>query len=181
MLENLFGKGHHATYEHVLYDMRWCFLEVFFIIVTALGLSMPVMSNRKKHFSEEYLNQFKLESNKQIGQDPAKLGYPDMGSGRYSKKWDLATWIDFNKTQRVHLNTIESLPILVFTTLLAGFYDSKTSAIAGLIYLAGRIGYLFAYKYSPNLRSVGALPLGICLGIQTWTIYKGLTADSHSH
>ena len=181
MLENLFGKGHHATFEHVLYDMRWCFLECFFMIATALALSIPVVGNRKKYFSETYLQQFKQESNKEVGQNPAKGGYPDMGSGRYSKKWDLATWIDFNKTQRVHLNTIESLPVLIFTTLLAGFYDSRMSAIAGLIYMAGRIGYLFAYKYSPNLRSVGAVPLGICLSIQTWVIVKGLTADTHSH
>jgi hypothetical protein len=41
------------------------------------------------------------------------MGFPDCGSGRYSEKLDYKDWYDFNNAQRVHMNYVEQLPLIM--------------------------------------------------------------------
>ena len=54
---------------------------------------------RKDCFNFEVLANFKDEHKKVIGDEIDKQGYPDCGSGRYSKKMSYQEWFDFNKAQ----------------------------------------------------------------------------------
>ena len=53
-------------------------------------------------FDFETMFEFSEEHKKAFGKDtePDKNGYPDNGSGRYSKKLDYKAWYEFNAFQR---------------------------------------------------------------------------------
>ena len=59
-------------------------------------------STRKDTFDFETMYSFSEEHKKAFGKDtePDNMGYPDNGSGRYSKKLSYKEWYDFNANQR---------------------------------------------------------------------------------
>ena len=62
----------------------------------------------------------------------------------------------FERYYRVQMNTVESLIVFLPALWLAARYWSpKYAAILGVIYLAGRMLYLFAYVSDPKKRSLG--------------------------
>ena len=62
----------------------------------------------------------------------------------------------FERYYRVQMNTVESLIVFLPALWLAARYWSpKYAAILGVIYLAGRMLYLFAYVSGPKKRSLG--------------------------
>ena len=63
--------------------------------------------SRKATFGEEWMNQnFLKEHQESYGKDtkPSPGGYPDTGSGHYSKKLTYRKGFEFNKYQRIHAN-----------------------------------------------------------------------------
>jgi glutathione S-transferase len=62
----------------------------------------------------------------------------------------------FERYFRVHMNTLELLVMFVPSVLLFGQYLSPyIAASLGVVYLVGRLVYLFAYVKEPKKRSVG--------------------------
>ena len=59
---------------------------------------------RKENFHYEMLEPFDKEHKKAFGptSEVSKQGYPDMGSGRYSKNFSYKEWYDFNMAQTQH-------------------------------------------------------------------------------
>lgn len=57
--------------------------------------------SRKQNFHYEMLSHFEEDHMKAFGKDAKvdKEGYPDTGSGRYSKKFSYKEWYDFNMAQ----------------------------------------------------------------------------------
>ena len=56
---------------------------------------------RKENFHFELLNEFQKEHEAAFGKDAVvdTSGYPDNGSGRYSKKFTYKEWLEFNSAQ----------------------------------------------------------------------------------
>lgn len=62
----------------------------------------------------------------------------------------------FERTYRVQMNTLELLVILLPALYLAARYWSPTNAaIAGAVYLVGRLLYWRAYVSQPSTRTLG--------------------------
>ncbi|MEI8296404.1 MAG: MAPEG family protein [Pseudomonadota bacterium] len=62
----------------------------------------------------------------------------------------------FDRYNRVHLNTLELLVVLVPALPLFAYYISPTWAAAlGAVYLVGRFVYFFSYIKDPKTRGAG--------------------------
>lgn len=78
-------------------------------------------------------------------------GFPDTGNGRISDILDYKQWVTINSAQRIHMNYLEHLPMIVFFTLVGGLsYPIQASAVA-FGYVAARFIYSEGYKISPKL------------------------------
>jgi glutathione S-transferase len=86
---------------------------------------------------------------------------------------------DFERIQRVHMNTLEWLPIFLPSLWLFAIYISDAgAAIAGLVWIIGRILYMIGYTRSVQQRGPGfaiqALATGVLLlgslGAVVWRI-----------
>ena len=60
--------------------------------------------SRVKHFPRKFMEQFDKEHQEGLNTKAyaPSIGYPDMGSGRYSKKLSYKSWVQFNIDQRIH-------------------------------------------------------------------------------
>jgi uncharacterized MAPEG superfamily protein len=64
---------------------------------------------------------------------------------------------DFERTNRVHMNTLESLATFIPTVLLFGLYiDARWAAGLGLLFVIGRAVYAVGYLQAADKRGVGA-------------------------
>jgi len=75
-----------------------------------------------------------------------------MGSGRYVMAAGYKNWMEFNKGQRIHQNFMEYIMQVLVCLLVSGLYFPITSAIIGVLYLIGRVGYYWGYSKSVNAR-----------------------------
>ncbi|MFL6604434.1 MAG: MAPEG family protein [Steroidobacteraceae bacterium] len=77
--------------------------------------------------------------------------------GRYNVPAPATTGNEmFERYFRVHMNTLELLVMFIPAVLLFGLYLSPYFAAGlGVIYLIGRLIYLFAYVKDPKKREVG--------------------------
>jgi glutathione S-transferase len=77
--------------------------------------------------------------------------------GRYNVPAPATTGNEmFERYFRVHMNTLELLVMFIPSILLFGLYvNPYVAAGLGVIYLIGRLVYLFAYVKEPKTREVG--------------------------
>lgn len=107
---------------------------------------------------------FGEEHKQAIGTDIGKEGYPDMGSGWYSRKLSYKQWFDFNNAQRAHANYLEMLPSTFVFLLIAGLYFPIPAAAIGLALAIFRFVYAYGYANSgPTGRLIGAIANDLCL------------------
>ena len=65
---------------------------------------------------------------------------------------------DFERTFRVHYNTLELLVVFVPAIWLFGMYlNPRWGALIGLVFIVGRALYAIGYIRAPEKREVGAL------------------------
>ncbi len=65
--------------------------------------------------------------------------------------------LDFERVNRVHINTLESLAAFIPTVLLFGLYiDARWAAGLGLLFVIGRAVYAVGYLQAADKRGVGA-------------------------
>lgn len=85
----------------------------------------------------------------------------------------------FERIYRVHANTVEQLAMFIAALWLCALYlQPLFAAIVGVVWLAGRIAYLFGYAADPSKRVLGfsvsltaviVLIVGAFIGIvQAW-------------
>ena len=68
---------------------------------------------------------------------------------------------DFERVHRVHMNTLEWLPIILPSLWLFAIYIGDTSAAAlGLVWIVGRMLYLTGYSQAANKRELGFMIQG---------------------
>ena len=80
---------------------------------------------------------------------------------------------EFERINRVHMNTLEQLMVLLPSMwLFATWIDARWAAILGLVYIVGRIVYFIGYRKAAEKRSWGfaisALPVMILLAGALW-------------
>jgi glutathione S-transferase len=80
-----------------------------------------------------------------------------MARGRYGVKAPAVTGHEmFERTYRVHMNTLEWLPLLLVPLwLFAAQVSDRYAALIGLAWIIGRIIYMRAYMQDPASRSLG--------------------------
>jgi len=62
----------------------------------------------------------------------------------------------FERHFRVHMNTLEWMPIFLPSLwIFAGVWNDAAAAIIGLVWIVGRLIYMFAYVADPSKRSMG--------------------------
>ena len=102
-----------------------------------------------------------------VGQARKKyeVPYPDM----YSKESKI-----FNCIQRAHQNTLEKLPLFFFLLTMAGFSYPRLSALAGWVWIVGRVLYAIGYSTGePEKRMKGAVGY---IGLLTLLVCSIITA-----
>ena len=63
---------------------------------------------------------------------------------------------DFERVSRVHMNTLEWMPIFLPALWLFAIYISDgIAAVLGLVWIAGRILYMTGYSQAANKRGLG--------------------------
>lgn len=141
---------------------------MFVLIATVfhyLIVGFSVGGARRKTFSEEYMQKnFGEIHKKQYGKPAPKLGYPDMGNGRYSEKLSYQEWYEFQNAQRAHYNYLEQIPLVIVFELIAGVIYPIWTVYFGAAYIVGRVLYTIGYKaQGPGGRLVGAIILDLAL------------------
>lgn len=114
---------------------------------------------RAKVFTEDYLKEnFGAEHLRVTGKEIKKGGYPDTGSGFYTRNLDYEKWYLLNNGQRAHINFVEWIATNISLMLIAGLYFPITSAALGFGLIVSRFVYAFGYTNNgPAGRSIGAL------------------------
>ncbi len=85
----------------------------------------------KANFGEDHVNAFSEKIPKQ--------GYPDLGDGHYGKTLSYRSWYELSVAQRTAYNYMEQLPIILFSTMVAGMvWWIPATCLAGLFFF-GRI------------------------------------------
>ena len=71
---------------------------------------------------------------------------------------------DFERATRIHANTLEHLvPFLVALWMCAVFFEPLPAAILGIVWLFGRVIYVFGYWSAPPRRQPGFILAMIAL------------------
>lgn len=116
----------------------WCF-------VVGFALAVPA---RIKCFTKDRLSMFNKEhKDAGLGETPSRLGFPDAGNGRYSRVLSYAAWLDFNNTQRAHLNLTEQLPLTITFFFAALLLMPGYVKYMIWVYVFGRVTYTIGYKF----------------------------------
>lgn len=104
----------------------------------------------KQNFGAEHL--------RVTGNEIKEGGYPDTGSGLYSKNLSYEQWYQFNSAQRSHMNYVEWIASCLAFLLIGGVYFPIPAAAVGLGVVIFRFIYAIGYTSNgPTGRLVGAL------------------------
>ncbi|CDW73034.1 mapeg family protein [Stylonychia lemnae] len=159
MVLNIIPDNHADLFPYVLIVMTAICLECF--------LTSFIQGSKRKVFTK-IMEKFKDQHLQDFNKKPAAIGHPDCGYGRYSDELTYKEWFDYNNAQRVHLNFVEQLPIMMVLIYLAALKQPLAALILSCTYFACRLAYAISYiGGGPNLRIVATAP---SFGIK-WTLY----------
>ena len=130
-----------------------------------MGLSVILMGfifasgARSKVFTEDFMNEnFGVEHKTLTGNDIGKGGYPDTGSGYYSRKLNYEQWLIMNNGQRAHMNFVEWIATCEVFLLIGGLNFPIPAAAVGIALVIFRFIYGIGYvTKGANGRYVGAI------------------------
>ena len=123
-------------------------LGLLLVIVTyVFSIYKFAMGSRLAVFRRSFMRQFDEMHAKEVkGYEKApQYGYPDCGSGWYSKKLPYADWFKINCGQRVQLNFLEQLPVVMVAVPIAGIKYRFATFVTCVIYCVARLMYGFGY------------------------------------
>jgi len=131
------------------------------------------------------MKNFEREHTEATGEPIAAGGYPDMGSGWYSRKLSYAAWWNFNNAQRAHYNFVETIAATTLLLIVGGLYQPIIAAGVGLAVIIGRLAFALGYVYgAPKGRAVGGMIIDIgyfgLLVLSCMSCYKMIRGTSIS-
>ena len=142
--------------------------DFVYVLFTVLSINLHCMcagfflgggGRRDSFMRDDFIERrFGKEHEAAFGKDHAisKQGYPDTGSGRYSKGLSYRSWYEYNLKQRAHANYLEQvLPISLFL-LVAGIEHGQYAAGLGAAYLVFRYLYIKGFTTEADGRKTGA-------------------------
>jgi len=134
----------------------------------------PVMTARNEVFS----GKFREEIEKKDGTKIPRLGYPDMGSGRYSALLTDEQWVKFNNYQRAHYNSMEMVTTALVLELAAGWHFPLIGAALGIVYIVARQIYCSGYRRGGAIGRLSGsrLQFPTLVGLLLTALYGGFTA-----
>ena len=104
--------------QYYPYTLLVAVLTCFTIQILAFVVTYKA---RNKYFNKDFMSQFQEEHDTAFsGEQVPDAGFPDTGSGRYSKKLSYKGWYEVNSAQRAHMNSVEILPIFLTLVLISG-------------------------------------------------------------
>lgn len=119
---------------------------------------------RRKAFSDNFMSQFMDEHREAHAHltepvlEPVN-GFPDTGNGRFAEKLTYKEWYEFNNAQRVHMNFVEQLPMILTIILVASLTQPLAALILSIAYFLLRLIYAIGYAAKgPQFRAFGAVP-----------------------
>lgn len=133
-------------------DFAYCLGSVFLMLLQ-YGLMGPwTMSVRLKTFTKEYIKGNFDQEHKNSSIKTPLFGYPDFGSGVYSKKLPYDKWLRFNAALRVHINTMENITIAVISVLVLGLFTPQIAAGFGVAWILAR--FFYGWTYLNNIKNI---------------------------
>ncbi len=101
---------------------------------------------RSRIFSEAYMKEnFGKQHLETTGKEIKEGGYPDTGSGFYSRNLGYKQWYEFNNAQRAHANFVEWIASCLVFLLIAGLYFPIPAAAVGAGIVVARFIYACGY------------------------------------
>ena len=116
-----------------------------------------IIKVRMQTFSGKHMKEFRDLHQEAFKADPAKMGYPDMGCGFYGKRLAYKDWYRFNCSQRIHLNYLEGIILIMLSALVAGIQNALLVFGLQVAYMVGRGLYSVGYMKGADYRIKGAL------------------------
>ena len=158
-------------YPYVILVAGIIAFEVILVGFLGPGLARGKIFN--KQFMEENFGRMIMDDPNMQQADTRNLkgGYPDTGSGVYADKLTYEQWFTWNKSNRGHLNFLETVTIVCFLVLVTGIEMPWTAITLGSIY--GAFRPLFFLKN----RLFGFIPGVLCTFMLFGTsLYTCMTA-----
>ena len=153
-------------FPYDLKDYRYVLIGTMAIIVTYLTtIYVFTMATRIRIFNKKFMSQFDELHSKEVkqGAKAPQFGYPDNGSGWFSKHLPYKQWYELNNAQRCQLNFLEQLPIILISGLISGMRFTMLTFYIQLGYCVGRMIYNMGYMIGPSKRVVGAIMMDIAV------------------
>lgn len=145
-----------------------------FIMALQYGLMGPwTMRHRIPMFNRDFMKGNFEEEHKNSGIRTPMWGYPDFGSGYYSKKLSYGDWLKFNCVLRCHINTLEYFPIAVLSMLTLGLFNPCLAATSGIAWVLSR--FFYCWTYLNNLKRIefaSYVSLGIVVATSMMSLFK---------
>ena len=132
-------------------------LGVLLIALEYLVIAYYLIKVRMQTFNGTFMKKFRDQHQTDFKTDPPKLGYPDMGCGYYGKKLEYKDWYKFNCSQRIHLNYLEGIVLIMVATLISGIQHAHFTFGLQIAYIIGRALYSVGYMKGADYRIQGAL------------------------
>ena len=156
----------------------WVIISAASIGIQCFFTGQIPMGMRKEVFTEEFMEKnFGEIHRRELGNAKLPpLGYPDIGSGRYSDALSYKDWYNFNNRMRAHHNFVEQVGIVIPFVFASGLALPRTAAALGAAYFTGRLLYSAGYvsDKGPAGREVGAIIANLSLAaLSGTTFYAG--------
>ena len=132
-------------------------LGTLLIALQYLVITYYIIKVRFGTFDGKFMKNFRDLHQEAFKSDPAKMGYPDMGCGVYGKRLEYKDWYRFNCAQRIHLNYLEGIILIMLSALIAGIQNARLVFGLQLAYMVGRALYSVGYMKGADYRIKGAL------------------------
>ena len=154
-------------------DYGYCLASTF-LMALQYGLMGPwTMSIRIPIFTKDYLKgNFESEHKNSQIRTPM-WGYPDFGSGVYSKKLPYDKWLRLNSALRAHINTMEYISIALVSVLVLGLFNPCLAASIGVAWVVARLFYAWTYmKNIKNIEFAAFLSFGLIFASSAASLFK---------
>ena len=151
------------TYLHDVYspDVICVMLSILALIIGYILVTFLITYRvRNKVFNPVWMTENWDEEWKAagLGEKASQAGYPDMGSGPFSKKLSYSQWIYFNNAQRCQGNFLEQINFMLVSVVFTALWSPWAAFALMMTFCVSRLLFSMGYlSWGPKGRLVGAI------------------------